>query len=462
VTPVNRNDDQLDPILRRAMRAQVGPATPECADAESLAAYSDRSLAAAERERLETHFADCMRCQMLLADIARANESARGLESASEVPWYRRWRIAIPALAAVAALLVFIAIRQSLNEHPHSEVVAMAKHEAPLMELAERAPAAAPASPAAESAAAPVAPAPALAPPSPASNEIAMNESRAREETKREAPRMHHFAQAPPAAAPVPPPAEAGRVVAIAPAAPVVEPSAAPVAQPAPVSKELASNQPQPETAQRAESMGYAAGQLSNKAASGNGAMVAAPERAAPALAGDTVSQGETAVGSAAVGAGAGAIAGAAPGVGASAPGYGTGNLLGAAPAAGRSSGPEVRPGLGILGQIWAPDRSAVWVIGRNGTIQRYDANGAGHWQHSGVTTDLVAGWAPSARVCWIVGRSGTIIRTTDGEHWERIGAPTTENLTAVSASSAHDVAITTASGKIFATSDGGVTWHRQ
>jgi len=218
-------------------------------------------------------------------------------------------------------------------------------------------------------------------------------------------------------------------------------------------------NQPQPETAQRAESMGgYAARQLSGQAAaSGNGAMVAAPEPAAPALTGDTVSQSETSVGGAAVGAGAGAIAGAAPG---------SDNLhypiIGAAPAMGRSSGPEVSPGSGSLGQIWAPDRSAVWVIGKNGTIQRYDANGAGHWQHSGVTTDLVAGWAPSARVCWIVGRSGTIIRTTDGEHWERIGAPTMENLNAVSASSAHDVAITTASGKIFATSDGGVTWHRQ
>jgi hypothetical protein len=462
VTPANRNNDPIDPILRRAMRAQVGPATPQCADAESLAAYSDRSLPTGERERLEMHFADCMRCQVLLADIARADESARSLQSASEVPWYRRWRIAIPTLAGVAALLVFIAIRRPAREGPQNQQVAMAKHEAPVMELAETAPTVAPQSPAAESAKAPVAPAPASAPP--ASNEIAMNESRTREEPKREAPRMHHFAQAPPAAVPAPRPVEeAGRVVAIAPAAPFVEPSAAPVAQPAPVSKELASNQPQPETAQRAESMSYAATrQLSSKAATGNGAMVAAPERAAPAIAGDTVSQGETAVGSAALGAGAGAIAGAAGGGGGSAAGYGTGNLLGAAPAVGRSSGPEVPPGSGISRQIWAPDRSAVWVIGRNGTIQRYDANGAAHWQHSGVTTDLVAGWAPSARVCWIVGRSGTIIRTTDGEHWERIGAPTTENLSAVSASSAHDVAITTASGKIFATSDGGVTWHRQ
>ena len=55
MTPVDKNNEPLDAILRRAMRAQPGPATPECADAESLAAYSDRSMAAAERERLETH-----------------------------------------------------------------------------------------------------------------------------------------------------------------------------------------------------------------------------------------------------------------------------------------------------------------------------------------------------------------------------------------------------------------------
>ena len=153
MTPADKNNEPLDAILRRATPAQPGPATPECADAESLAAYSDRSLAAAERDRLETHFADCMRCQLLLADIARADQSARDAQAASEVPWYRRWRIAIPALAAVAAVLVFIAIKRPANEEPQSDqLVAMAKSEAPRVELAERAQA--PAVPSAAAAAA--------------------------------------------------------------------------------------------------------------------------------------------------------------------------------------------------------------------------------------------------------------------------------------------------------------------
>src|SRR5208283_4316157 len=114
------------------MRSQPGPATPECADAESLAAYSDRSLSARERERLETHFADCARCQMLLADIARADESARIAKSAGAVPWYRRWRLAVPALAAAAAVLVLITIRRPAEvAPPNDQIVAMAQHEAP-------------------------------------------------------------------------------------------------------------------------------------------------------------------------------------------------------------------------------------------------------------------------------------------------------------------------------------------
>src|SRR6202046_4511241 len=134
--PVDKNSEPLDAILRRAMRSEPGPATPECADTESLAAYSDRSLSARERERLETHFADCARCQLLLADIARADESAREARSAGEVPWYRRWRLAIPALAAAAAVLVFISIRRPPNEETQGDQrVAMAKQEAPRQEV---------------------------------------------------------------------------------------------------------------------------------------------------------------------------------------------------------------------------------------------------------------------------------------------------------------------------------------
>jgi photosystem II stability/assembly factor-like uncharacterized protein len=129
---------------------------------------------------------------------------------------------------------------------------------------------------------------------------------------------------------------------------------------------------------------------------------------------------------------------------------------------AARSSGGGALGGE-VLVTIVSPDRSVTWIVGQNGMVRRRDADNPGlRVQHSGVTTDLVAGSATSATVCWIVGRSGTIIRTTDGEHWELITAPSADNLTGVSASSARDAKITTAGGQSFATSDGGVTWRRQ
>lgn len=421
MTPDNRNNEPLDAILRRAMRERPGPATPECADAESMAAYSDRSLAASERERLEAHFADCMRCQVMLADIARADESACGAKAASEVPWYRRWSVAIPALAAVAAVLVFIAIRRPANEEPQSgQLVAMAKNEAPSAGVPAQAPALAPSVPAA-------------APTSPAvvSSELAMNEAHRQALASREAPVMSRAAAAPARAL-------APAVPAVAPESPPAAAASAPAAS---ASNEIAINEAKTETAQRAETMGAFSSQALHRQATipGARAMSALAGAAAPNPGAQGYGLAESARG-AAVGAASGAV-------------VGNGTALSLSEAA--SSAP-------MLVTIPAPDRSVTWIVGKNGLVQRRDADGATRTQHSGVSTDLVAGSAPSATVCWIVGRSGTVIRTTDGEHWALITAPSADNLTGVSASSARDATVTTVGGRSFATSDGGASWHPQ
>jgi hypothetical protein len=406
VTPDNRNNEPLDAILRRAMRAQPGPATPECADAESLAAYSERSLPASERERLEVHFADCVRCQVMLADIVRADESARGTSAASEVPWYRRWRIAIPALATVAAVLIFIAIRRPANEQPpHDQLVAMAKNEAPRSAVLAQAPTLAPS-------------VPEVAPTSPAvaSSELAMNDARQQTRERRETQAMNR-------PVPAPAPAVAQAVPAVAPESPPAAPASGSAAS---ASNEIAMNEAKAASAPRAEAMGADSSQTLHRQATSPGAAsmsapagAAAPHVRAPGL----FSLAER--GSFTAGSVGGATAGAE-----------------------------------ALVTFVSPDRSVTWIVGRNGMVQRRDTDGAMHIQHSGVSTDLIAGSAPSAAVCWVVGRSGTIIRTTDGEHWERITAPSTDNLTGVSASSASDATITTAGGQSFATSDGGASWH--
>jgi hypothetical protein len=427
VTPVDKNSEPLDAILRRAMRSQPGPATPECADAESLAAYSDRSLAARERERLETHFADCARCQILLADIARADESARIAKSAGEVPWYRRWRLAIPALAAAAAVLVFISIRRPANVAPRNDqIVAMAEHEAPAENLAAKlpapVPAAAPSAPVSVAAAAP-------------SNEIAMNE---------------------------PKPEAAPRAQAMRPSAPgslkgSVEAFGAGelIARHAPA----ANVQAQPTATTTPESVaaqGYSADSVSREAV-----VAAAPQTTARSAAvGGMLAEPAAATNTRAFGAlgtGSGAIVATTRGGGA------VGAVAGAAVGTTVATSPSDASASATLVTISAPDQSVSWIAGKNGMILRRDADRRTHPQHSGASTDLIAGAAPSTTVCWIVGRSGTIVRTTDGgEHWTLILAPTADNLAAVTASDANDATITAAGGRSFATSDGGASWHPQ
>jgi hypothetical protein len=415
----DRNSEQLDAVLRRAMREPPGAATPECAETAALAAYWDGSIAAAERARLEAHFAGCARCQAQLAAIARADESARAASAAAKAPWYRRWQFAIPAFAAAAAVAVFIAIRRPAVEQPQTaEVVAMAKREAPSANLPMPAPAAVRAAPVAASSAA----SPSVL------QQLAMNEPRSRAASGAEAKtapslrRMETGVEGPGARALAPAPVEApsgsGRVVAIAPATPFVASGSA--TQPAAsASSEAAMNQPQAEVPQRAEARGHAPQVLGE----------AAPNTAPMATRG------------AAVGAASGAVVG------------------GATPEsfnAQRMSAAET----GIV-TILTPEPSVWWVAGKDGMVQRRDASGAIHPQHSGVTTDLTAGAAPSVAVCWIVGRSGTIIRTTDGgEHWELIKPPAAENFAAVSASDANDATIAAANGRRFATSDGGMRWR--
>jgi photosystem II stability/assembly factor-like uncharacterized protein len=55
-----------------------------------------------------------------------------GARSASAVPWYRRWRGEIPALAAVAVVVVFISNRRPANAEPRSDrLVVTAEEESP-------------------------------------------------------------------------------------------------------------------------------------------------------------------------------------------------------------------------------------------------------------------------------------------------------------------------------------------
>ena len=437
------------------MARAPGPATPECADPEMLAAYYDRSLAEPDRERLEAHVADCARCQAQLAAIARADEATSATHPRPGVSWLRPL-IVVPALAAAAALLIVVrTMRTSNDESRARDQVAMAKHEVPLADLAARAP---------SRASPPVA---ATVPSAPASNQLAMNEA------KPEPPRLTKHRQAlgrrdelheramPPAKETQLPKSE-HEVVASAPSRTA--------------SGDLASTGASPASGQPPVSAPAQTGAVSAPAEMGSDQTAAAPSMQVPAPAPYAMSENAAApralagtASLAARGYDASAVGGPPPAGGGASAGAVAGTAIGAGAGIGSATGaiagsatPNAGPSPEVLAMISPPDRSTGWQVGKNGMIMRRDPDGRTHPQRSGVSTDLTAGAAPSSTVCWIVGRSGTIIRTIDGEHWELLASPTGDNLVAVASDSADHALVTTASGQNFATSDGGTSWHQQ
>jgi hypothetical protein len=111
---------------------------------------------------------------------------------------------------------------------------------------------------------------------------------------------------------------------------------------------------------------------------------------------------------------------------------------------------------------IVAPNDAYAWRVGSNGKIE-HSTDNSRTWmlQKSGVTTDLTAGSATSGKVCWVVGKSGTVLLTTDrGKHWKQLTSPTKEDLGGVNAVDDKRASLWTVShSKSFETNDGGATW---
>jgi hypothetical protein len=111
---------------------------------------------------------------------------------------------------------------------------------------------------------------------------------------------------------------------------------------------------------------------------------------------------------------------------------------------------------------ILAPDGKHAWRVGTAGMIEA-TADGGRVWslQASGVLTDLQSGSAVSESVCWVVGKVGTVLLTTNGgKHWAQIVSPVQEDLGGVHAVDARQASIwNVPNNKSFETVDGGVTW---
>jgi hypothetical protein len=388
----------FDAVITRGLDRQRIPDGEECPDAETFAAYCERSLSASQSAHWEEHFSTCARCQRMLAAMARAWTND---DTAPRRASRGRWRL----YGAIAAGLVGVSIAVGVMRTAYHS--GWTNEGLPMTEFAQ-APRQAGIQPKAKQ----TGPLIALNEPAPRANqpiEGAGGQQSAPAESKPAAPGalMHHRPRAralkPPVqmpesgyargdqelraeSAPAPPSQE--RLAKAAPRLPAAGEAAAP-----------------PQLAMRGRGIGTFSG--------------------AP---------------SAAPGAGSAAAESAA---GANAVAMGEGSMRDMAPVA-------------------TPDSIVRWRLGARGGIEHLESDGAWSRQSSGVTDDLIAGAAPSPQVCWAVGERGTIIRTTDGgEHWQRLNSPTSANLVAVSARDAAAAAITTADFRRFSTADGGRTWRQ-
>jgi hypothetical protein len=116
-------DDQRDRSIERMLRqgaaaASARPASADCVDAETLAAWTAGALRHAEATRVEHHVADCARCQAVLAVFART-EPAAPVHAA----WWRRrnvrWLVPLATAATIAGIWVAIPERDvAVREAP--------------------------------------------------------------------------------------------------------------------------------------------------------------------------------------------------------------------------------------------------------------------------------------------------------------------------------------------------------
>jgi len=440
---LHSRDTALARLLAEALKSQSKPAghgrDSACPDAEVLAAYAEQGLAEEEAARWESHFADCDRCQRIIAVLAASGEELADAEvetlgslaaasSTARTPvaqnaatrwtmiWRRpvfwRWLVPVAGIASAAAL--WLALRQTPPRETLSAQKIATTSAAPQNEIVPGTKAARSAkSDDTEIAQADVPAAPVLSPPpgvllrdrekAQANSSVATRqEALKKQETSRS------LAQAPPIS-------EADALE----------------------TREEAAKDNRVLSAQAAEQKSQA-GDAPAAAAS---APPAAPSTPPPSRVGERAARRDfdTAAG---------------------------------APAPTRLKALAENAVQTIV--FGSPNRRALWRLGSGGRIEHSTDEGQ-TWQPqaSGVTADLLAGVAPSEKIAWVVGRGGIIVRTEDGEHWRQVTPPPATQSVAASPGLAPDwigveardtlhATIISRDLRRFVTEDGGRTWVRE
>ena len=458
--PTDDREQQFERALARHLRS----ASPDsnCPDAETLAAYHERTVSLEEMARWKEHIAGCARCQETLALVEqsedvraeerqeqkvpapvfeekgrpatkratgmdlRQEEQAREVvraelaEASRKAPSRVRWRWAVPIGALAAGLIVWVGVREiQVQRRDEAQSVQMAKNQQPATPL----------------------PAPKFE----AADQLRREEAQPRK-LEEAAPVQKKVV--PPSARTAAPEMKEAPLIAAAPQAPANQ-SAFTKQKDLEARSALTATMPQ------------ARASVSSDAAKSRAMELNAPAPVTSGVAGG-------------VAANAPANAPAADAKKAPMPAATESVTVEAeAPTLNTSASQiQILAGKQVMNlvQIAATDRRYIvvpgekyaWRVGDAGKIERSTDRGK-NWklQKSGVTADLVTGSATSDKICWVVGTAGTILLSTDGgKHWRQISSPIAGDLGGIHATDATHASIWDVPNRSsFETSDGGATW---
>jgi hypothetical protein len=123
--------------LRRELQsaARIGAPSPQCLDADTIAALVDGTLEAGRREAALVHLAGCDNCQTAVSSVARAlldPAVARELGAADAHGRRRVLRVLLPVAAAAALLLILARPWADVVAPPHRGPPSAASTPAPI------------------------------------------------------------------------------------------------------------------------------------------------------------------------------------------------------------------------------------------------------------------------------------------------------------------------------------------
>ena len=435
--------DRTDPRLQRALRERLAAPRGDCPDPERLAAWSEGALAPADADALETHLADCSRCQAMIGSFAATDgiepstTATVGTNPGRVVPFTERraMKWALPLAAGIAATFGVWTMTRDTGMDPAVEPAERAAESSQALGT--------PVPPATFT------PAPSSAQPAPAAQSGSLASERRPAERDAAKTSVDQLRDRAASASPQGPPAPV--------ATPTFRTAASPPPPPPP-----AMTPPLARPDSRASTVTGLPQSTINVTIDGvvkPGARQDAVEMLA--LDAKPIAQfASGAIGGVAERAAANAVTGTTAGA--------AGGTTSGRAAGGGGGGRGGGGGAGVA-RVSAPDLlkaetvnlPAHWRIFVGNRVERSRDNGL-TWTAIKIDAGLPSitnGTAPAGQICWLIGARGLVLVSADATTFTRVAPPAEVDLVSIQAADERSAAVTAADGRTFTTIDGGKTW---